>query len=109
MKAALFIVLAGLLVILPVEQVLAQAEQQEAVSVQQTVPSDGTAHLFRAPPLTENSARLLRTSSDRVLLNTPFAEASLSDRDAVVEVSDWSGEKKILVGIAVVVGLILIF
>ena len=68
MKAAFSIVLAALLIILPVEQVLAQAEQQEAVSVQQTAPSDGAARLFRVPPLTENSARLLSTSSERSLV-----------------------------------------
>ena len=75
MKAALSIVLAALLIILPVEQVLAQAAQQADVRVQQAAPSDGAARLFRVPPLTENSARLLRTSSDRALLDSDFADA----------------------------------
>ena len=59
--------LAALLVLLPAEQVLAQAAQKEAVSVQQTAPTDGAASHLRVPPLTENSARLLRTPSDGVL------------------------------------------
>ena len=98
MCKAISIVLAGLLVTLPVEQVLAQAEQQEAVSVQQTAPSDGAARLFRVPPLTENSARLLSTSSDRALL-----ESSLSNTDAVVGWSDWSNAKRALVVVGVIV------
>ena len=75
MHKALSIVLAGLFVILPVEQVLAQASQQADVSIQETTPSDGAVRLFRLPPLTENSARLLRTSSDPALLNTELANA----------------------------------
>ncbi len=77
MHKALSIFLAALLIFLPVEQVLAQAVQQEAVRVQQAAPSDGAAHLFRVPPVTENSARLLRTSSDRAPLNTPIVDALL--------------------------------
>ena len=76
MKAALSIFLAALLIILPVEQVLAQAVQQQAVSVQRGA-QDPAARLFHVPPLTENSARLLRTSSDRTLLDTDFAEPVL--------------------------------
>lgn len=102
-KQAICTVLAALLIILPVEQVLAQAVQQEAVSVQQTEPSDGAASLFHVPPLTGNAARLLRTSSDGALLNTPFAERSLSDRDAVPGWSDWSNGKRVLVVIGVTV------
>ena len=77
MRKVISIVLAALLIVLPVEQVLAQAEQREAVSMQRAVPSDPAAHLFRVPPLTENSARLLRASSDRALPNTPIADALL--------------------------------
>ena len=107
MKAALSIVLAALLIILPVEQVLAQAAQQEAVSVQQTQPLGGAAQLFRVPPLTDNSARLLGASSERVLLNTPFAESSLSNTDAVVQSpSGSSTKKKIWIGVAVVAGIV---
>ena len=53
MKATLSIVLAGLLVILPTEQVLAQQVQRETASAQH----DG-AHLLRAPQLTPNRAWL---------------------------------------------------
>ena len=77
MRMAISLVLAGLLVVLPVEQVLAQVEQQEAVSVQQAAPADGAASLFRVPPLSENSSLLLRTSSDRAPLNTPIVDALL--------------------------------
>jgi len=44
MKAALSIVLAGLLVTTPLKLVLAQAAQQEAVSAQQTAPPDSSGH-----------------------------------------------------------------
>jgi hypothetical protein len=98
MKAALSIVLAGLLITLPAEQVLAQAAQQEAVSVQQTEPSDPAARLFRVPPLTENSALLLGASSERAQL-----EPSLSNRYAVPGWSDWSNGKRALVVVGVIV------
>ena len=103
MRKAISLFLAGLLIVLPVEQVLAQAVQHEAVSVQQTVPADGAARLFRVPPLTQNSALLLSTSSDRALLDTPFAEPSLSTRDAAVGWSDWSNGKRALVVVGVIV------
>ncbi len=77
MKAVLSIVLAALLIILPVEQVLAQASQQQVVSIQQTESPKGAASLFRVPPLSENSAGRLRTSSDRTPLNTPIVDALL--------------------------------
>ncbi len=107
MRKALSIVLAALLLILPVEQVLAQAaQQQEAVGVQQTVPSDAAARFLRVAPLTENAALLLRTGrapsdaaaalfrvpplteSAALLLRTglappsaPFADAPLAQED----------------------------
>ena len=106
MKAALSIVLAALLIILPVEQVLAQAAQQEAVSVQQTESPEGAAHLFRVPPLTENSARLLRTSSDRTLLDTDFWDAALVQEGGM---EDWALGWKILaitaIAAAILVGI----
>ena len=106
MKAALSIVLAALLIMLPVEQVLAQAAHQADVRVQQTGPSDGAAHLFRVPPLTENSALLLRASSDRGLLDTDFAEPVLM-QDAPGWWGDLDGGAKVvvvLVGAIVVAG-----
>jgi hypothetical protein len=69
--------LAALVVLLPAEQVLAQAEQKEAISVQQAAPSGAAARLLRVPPLTENAALLLRTSPDR----TPFADALLAQEN----------------------------
>jgi len=100
MRKALSIVLAGLLMILPVEQVLAQAVQQEAVSVQQAAP-DPAAALFRVPPLTENSVRLLRTSSDRALLNMPIADALLVEGNYA---EGWTWEWSVLaVALAAVV------
>ena len=103
MKAALSIALAALLIILPVEQVLAQAAQQEGVGVDRAAPPGAAARLFRVPPLTQNSALLLSTSSDRALLDTPFAEPSLSTRDAAVGWSDWSNGKRALVVVGVIV------
>ena len=84
MRKAISIVLAALLIILPVEQVLAQAAQQEAVSVQQTVPSDGAAHLFRVSPVTQNSARLLRTPSERALVPEFLALPMTNPVDALL-------------------------
>ena len=110
MRKAISVVFAALLIILPVEQVLAQAVQQEAVSLQQAVPPDGAAHLFRVPPLTENSARLLRTSADRAPLSTPFADAPLAQEDPD---ENWFqrrslGVKILLVVVGTTVGIFLI-
>ena len=107
MHKAISVVLAALLIILPVEQVLAQAVQQQAVSVQQTAP-DGAAHVFRVPPPTANFARLLRTSSHRAHLDTPFAEPSLSSRYAVVGWSDWSNKKRTVVFVAGLAAVVLL-
>ncbi len=71
MRAALSIVLAGLLVMARPQPVLAQTAQQEAVSLQQAVPPDGAAHLFHVPPLKQNTARPLRASSDHTPLEPP--------------------------------------
>ena len=102
MKAALSIVLAALLIILPVEQVLAQASQQANVGIQQ---ADGAARLFHVPPLTENAALLLRASSDRALLDTPFADAPLVQQDPGgwwAGLSDWERIGVMLGGIVVI-------
>ena len=81
MRKAISVVLAALLIILPVEQVLAQAVQQEAISLQQTEPPRGAARLLRVPPLTPNAALLLRTSSDRALLDTDNERIGLPPQD----------------------------
>ena len=97
MKAALSIVLTALLIILPVEQVLAQAAQQADGRVQQAVPSDGAAQLFRVPPLPENTVRLLGTSYEGGLL-----ESSLSNREAVPGWDDWSNGERTLAVLALI-------
>ena len=105
MRRALSIVLAGLLVMTPLQQVLAQAAQQEAVSVQQAASPDGAAHLFRVPPvikvpaLAPETAPPWRSFADNHL---PI-ESSLSSRDAVVGWSDWSNGKRALVVVGVIV------
>ena len=77
MKAALSIVLAGLLVTTPLKQVFAQAAQQEAATVQQDAPPDSSGHrLIGVPSVTDNTSRLWSTPSDRARLNTEFAGAS---------------------------------
>ncbi len=58
MRATLSIVLAGLVVMVPLQQVQAQAEQQEAVGLHQVASPDSAAHLLRVQPLTENGALL---------------------------------------------------
>ena len=107
MRKDLSIVLAGLLLILPVEQVLAQAAQQQENSVQQTTPPDGAAHLFRIPPVIKVPALAPETAPAwRSFAEKPlgmFAEPSLSNRDAVVGWSDWSNGKRVLVVVGVIV------
>lgn len=77
MREALSIALAGLVIVVPVEQVLGQAVQQEAVSLQQAPSTGAAARLLRVPPLTENAARLLRTPSQRALTDTELPDALL--------------------------------
>ena len=107
MRKALSIVLAGLLLILPVEQVLAQAALQQANSVQQTTPPDGAAHLFRIPPVIKVPALAPETAPPwQSFAEKPlgmFAEPSLSNRDAVVGWSDWSNGKRVLVVVGVII------
>ena len=59
MRAIVSVVLATALVTTPLKLVLAQATQQEAVSVQQTVVPDSSGHrLIGVPPVTDNTSRL---------------------------------------------------
>ena len=107
MKAARYVVLAGLLVIMPVEQVLAQAEQQDSTTAEASlVQKQGPQPVIRVPGLTPETPPPWRSFAEKPL--EMFAEPSLSNRDAVVGWSDWSDEKKLLVVIAVGVGLLLI-
>ncbi len=107
MKAARYVVLAGLLVIMPVKQVLAQAEQQDSTAAEASlVQKQGPQPVIRVPGLTPETPPPWRSFAEKPL--EMFAEPSLSNRDAVVGWSDWSDEKKLLVVIAVGVGLLLI-
>ncbi len=75
MKAALSIVLAGLLVTTPLKMVLAQAAQQEAVRVQQTAPPDSSGHrLIGVPPVTDNTSRLWEPLAGKDGIADIFAE-----------------------------------
>ena len=106
MKAARSVVLAGLLVILPV-QVLAQAERQDSMTAEASlVQKQGPQPVIRIPGLAPETPPPWRSFAKKPL--EMFAEPSLSNRDAVVGWSDWSDEKKLLVVIAVGVGLLLI-
>ena len=108
MHKAISVVLAALVIILPVEQVLAQAVQQEAVSVQQTAPSNGAAALFRVPSVTENHARLLRTTPVDALLPTPNLGLAVAISPRVDEFAPMplsrGGKIAIIVGAALVIG-----
>ncbi len=112
MPKAISVVLAALLIILPVEQVLAQAVQQEAVSVQQTAPSNGAAALFHVPSATENSARLLRTSPVDALLPTPNLGLAVAISPRVDEFAPMplsrGGKIAIIVGAVLVIGAVVL-
>ncbi len=73
MRAALSIVLAGLLVTLPIKQVLAQAVQQEVGSEQRTAPPDGH-RLIGVPPVTDNTSRLWEPLAGKDALAGIYAE-----------------------------------
>ena len=106
MRRAISIVLAAILVTTPLKMVLAQAAQQEAVSVQQTVPPDSSGHrLIGVPPVTDNTSRLWQPFAAE---NPPgnFVESSLSTKDAVDGWSDWPKWRKVLL---VVLSVILVF
>ena len=66
----------------------------------------GPQPVIRVPALAPETPPPWRSFAEKPL--GMFAEPSLSNGDAVVEWSDWSDEKKLLVVIAVGVGLLLI-
>ena len=77
MRAIVSLVLATALVTTPLKMVFAQAEQQEAVSVQQNALSDSSGHrLIRVPPVTDNTARLWQLLASEDALADIFAEDS---------------------------------
>ncbi len=109
MRIALFVVLAGLWIILPADQILAQAEQQKPTTPDAWfVQEQGPKPVIRVPVLASETPPPWRSLAEKPL--GMFAEPSLSKRDAVPVPawSDWSDEKKLLVVIAVGVGLLLI-
>lgn len=109
MKATLYVGLAGFLVMLPVDQVLAQAEQQDSTTPEASVVRElGPQPVLRIPALVPETPRPWQSFAEKP--RGMFAEPSLSTRDAVPAPawSDWSDEKKLLVVIAIGVGLLLI-
>ncbi len=102
MKAALSIVLAATLVTTPLKLVLAQAAQQEAVSVQQTVPPDSSGHrLIRVPPVTDNTSRLWEPLASE----DAFADIFAEDGPVLEPAPIPKGAK---IAIYIVVGLVLV-
>ena len=75
MRAVVSVVLATALVTTPIKLVLAQAAQQEAVSVQQTVPPDSSGQrLIGVPPVTDNTSRLWEPLASEDAFADIFAE-----------------------------------
>ena len=75
MRRAISVILAAVLVTTPLELVLAQAVQQEAVSVQQTAPPDSSRHrLIGVPPVTDNISRLWEPLASEDVFADIFAE-----------------------------------
>ena len=100
MKAALSIVLAGLLVTLPIKQVLAQAVQQEVGSEQRTAPPDGH-RLIGVPPVTDNTSRLWEPLASEDAFADIFAEdGSLAGPTPIPKGAE--------IAIYIVVGLVLV-
>ena len=75
MREALCIVLAVLVVMLPPKLVLAQAVQQEAVSMQRAAPA---ASLLRVSSPTGDADLLFGASPDRALLDADFADSQFA-------------------------------
>ena len=75
MRRAIAIVLSAVLVTTPLKLVLAQAHQQEAVSVQQTAPPDSSGHrLIGVPLVTDNTSRLWEPLASKDAIADIFAE-----------------------------------
>ena len=109
MKAALSIVLAGLLVTLPIKQVLAQAAQQDSTTAETSlVREQGSQPVIRVPALTPKTALLWQPFAE----NPPgdFVEPSLSERDAVDrwQEAGFSTAQNVALVLALVVIIVLI-
>ncbi len=75
MRRAISVILAAVLVTTPIKLVLAQAAEQEAVSVQQTAPPDSSGHrLIGVPPVTDNTSRLWEPLASEDAFADIFAE-----------------------------------
>ncbi len=113
MRAALSIVLATALVTTPLKLVLAQAAQQEAVGVQQTVPPDSSGQrLIGVPPVTDNTSRLFwRNPSDRTLLNMAFAAPSTSNTDLPYQENEETGwwKSKAAYVVTAIIAIVILF
>ncbi len=104
MRAALSVVLATALVTTPLKLVLAQAAQQEAVSVQQTAPPNSSGHrLIGLPPVTDNTSRLWEPLAGKDAIADIFAEDGSMPGPALRDMP--RGAKD--VAIYIVVGLVI--
>ncbi len=110
MKTALSIVLAGLLVTLPLKQVLAQAAEQEAATVQQTAPPDSSGHrLIRVPPVTDNTSRLWEPLAGKDAIADIFAYDGSETRVPVPrDIPVVAKVALVVVGIAAILLLLLV-
>ncbi len=111
MRTAISLVLATALVTTPIKMVLAQAAQQEAVSVQRTTPPDSSDHrLIGVPPVTDNTSRLWGTPSDRALLNTELAAplTSKADLGFLYQENEEEGGSKTVMWVVVAVVLVIV-
>ena len=102
MRAIVSVVLATALVTTPLKLVLAQATQQEAVSVQQTVVPDSSGHrLIGVPPVTDNTSRLWEPLASEDAFADIFAEdGSLAGPTPIPKGAE--------IAIYIVVGLVLV-
>ncbi len=102
MRRAISVILAAILVTTPIKLVLAQTAQQEAVSVQQTVPPDSSGQrLIGVPPVTDSPSRLWEPLASEDALESIFAEdGSLAGPTPIPK-----GAK---IAIYIVVGLVLV-
>ncbi len=104
MRAALSLMLATALVTTPLKLVLAQAAQQEAVSVQQTAPPDSSGHrLIGVATRDRHTSRLWEPLASKDVIADIFAEDGSipgpAPRDMARGVKD--------VAIYIVVGLVI--
>ena len=98
MRKALSIILAGLLVTLPVEQVLAQARQQRATTPEASLVGGGWP-VLRVPAVAPE-ARPKRSLAEKPL--GMFEQPVSSNSDDVPGWSDWSNRKRTVAVLSVI-------